>query len=57
MYALAEAGACCSQSTYLVDPAWARAIRERHRDRFVLNARRVNNAQKIIADEMFNKGL
>lgn len=41
----------CSQRTYLVDPAWARAIRERLTDRFVLIARRVNNAQKIIADE------
>jgi hypothetical protein len=51
MYALADAGACCSQSTYLVDPAWARAIRERVTDRFVLDSRRVSNAQKIIADE------
>jgi hypothetical protein len=48
---------CCGQSTHLVDPAWARAIRERLTDRFVLIARRVNNAQKVISDEVFSKGL
>lgn len=57
MYALADAGACCSPSTYLVDPAWARAIRERFTDRFVLSAQRVSNVRNIIADEVFNKGM
>lgn len=57
MYALADAGACCSPSTYLVDPAWTRAICERQGDRFVLSEWRVNNVRKIIPEDEFDKGM